>query len=143
MSKLHLPHNLEAEKALLANLINRGYFDQSVLLSCQDFSSDRHQRIYLAMAQLADAGEPVDLPTLVDTLERKEELEKIGGVAYLAGLDQGMPFSNNLAQWEKLIRASAIRRRAMSWAELFMTLAQKDDFDRLSQEAEKLRLLLE
>ena len=145
MSKnnLNLPHNLEAEKALLANLINRGYFDQSVLLSSNDFSSHRHQRIYLAMAQLADAGEPVDLPTLVDTLERKGELEKIGGVVYLAGLDQGIPFSNNLAQWEKLIRESAIRRYAMKWAELFTTLAQTDDFERLSMEAEKLRLLLE
>ena len=57
MSKLNLPCNPEAEKALLANIINRGYLDPSVLLSCEDFSSDRHRRIYLAMAQLADAAE--------------------------------------------------------------------------------------
>ncbi len=143
MGKFNLPCNLEAEKALLASIINQGYLDPSVLLSCEDFSSDRHRRIYLAMAQLADAGEPLDLPTLVDTLERKGELGKVGGVAYLAGIDYGIPLSANLGQWEKLIRESAIRRRAINWTELFMTLAQTDDFERLSMEAEKLRLLLE
>ena len=143
MSKLNLPCNIEAEKALLANIINRGYLDPSVLLSCEDFSLDRHRRIYLAMAQLAGAAEPIDLPTLVDALERKKELEKVGGVAYLAGIDYRIPLSANLGQYEKLIRQSAIRRRAMKWADSFMALAPTENFECLSHEVEKLRLLLE
>ena len=75
--------------------------------------------------------------------KEKKELEKVGGVAYLAGIDYGIPLSAHLGQYEKLIRQSAIRRRAMKWADSFMALAPTENFECLSHEVEKLRLLLE
>jgi replicative DNA helicase len=60
------------------------------LLSAGDFSLDSHRRIYHAIAELAETGEPVDLLTVSDALTVKGQLAAIGGVAYLSSLSDSV-----------------------------------------------------
>lgn len=138
-----LPHSPDAEKGLLGAMVGQGFFDQSVLLSADDFFSEAHRRIYRVMTELADAGDPCDSVSLVEALRRKGELEKVGGVSYIAALPDGVPLGVSLAPWEKTIHESAIRRRLIRSAGALAELAATEDFQRLAHDVDHLRSLIE
>lgn len=143
MKDNQLPHSPEAEKCLVGAMVGQGYFDQSVLLSVDDFFSESHRRIYHAITELADAGEPCNYVSLVEALRRKGELEKVGGVSYIAGLPDGVPIGVPLARWEKAIRESATRRRLMQAAHALSELAATDDFEKLAHDVKCMSSLIE
>jgi replicative DNA helicase len=80
--------NLEAERTVLGCvLLDSGCLYRALPhLQPQDFSLDSHRRIYHTIAELAEAGKPVDDLTLADALIEKGQLESVGGVAYLGNL---------------------------------------------------------
>src|SRR5258707_13053473 len=75
------PQNLDAEESVLgAMMLSPGAIGAvSEALSATDFYRESHAKIYRAALALYGRGEPVDAITLVDELERKGELEDIGG----------------------------------------------------------------
>ena len=143
MKDNQFPHSPEAEKCLVGAMIGQGYFDQSVLLSVDDFFSESHRRIYRVMTELADAGESCDCVSLVEALRQKGELERVGGVSYIAGLPNGVPLGVPLAPWEKAIRETAIRRRLIGSAGALAELAATDDFEKLAHDVECMSSLIE
>src|SRR5687768_11009147 len=77
------PHNLEAEQSvlgavLLSDTVLPGLIvDQH--LQPEDFYRESHARIYRAMLELHQEGEPVDALTLTEHLKQAGELEGLGG----------------------------------------------------------------
>ena len=58
----------------------------SELLLRDDFYREAHARIYEAMLAIAEKSEPVDIVTLSEELQRRTQIEHIGGLAYLMQL---------------------------------------------------------
>src|ERR1022692_2727874 len=81
-----LPVSMEAERSILgAILLDNSLYDQAAEhLTADDFSLDAHRRVYSRMRDLQETGRPVDMITLVEELDRRKEVEAIGGVAYLS-----------------------------------------------------------
>ena len=79
-----LPHNLEAERALLGSmLIDKGACDEIVNLALpRDFYADNNRKIYEGMKYLQDNNKPVDATTVTTYLMDKGILEEVGGVEY-------------------------------------------------------------
>ena len=81
----HLP--LEAEHAVLGALqIAPEAFARvqaETSLHATDFGDPRHTHIFSAMADLHAQGVPVDLVSVADLLQARQELERVGGLAYL------------------------------------------------------------
>src|SRR5262249_56142329 len=75
------PQNLDAEESVLgAMMLSPGAIGAvSEVLSAADFYRESHAKIYRAGLTLYGRGEPVDAITLVDELERRGELEDVGG----------------------------------------------------------------
>ncbi len=86
-----IPHDPEAEQAILGTiLVEPGlYFESCLGLATDDFSFDSNRRIYAAMAYLFEDGGEVDMISLTQELQKRGELEAVGGVAYLSGLIDG------------------------------------------------------
>ncbi|MGT0149304.1 DnaB-like helicase N-terminal domain-containing protein [Vibrio metschnikovii] len=57
----------------------------------QDFYSRPHRLIFEAVKSLLESGQPLDLITLSEYLELREQLEDVGGFAYLADLVKNTP----------------------------------------------------
>ena len=55
-------------------------------LQVQDFNLERSRKVYSAILQIVDAGDPLDVVILKDKLSEDGELEKIGGMKYLTAL---------------------------------------------------------
>jgi replicative DNA helicase len=81
--------HVDAERTVLgcALLDTTALYRILPLLRSEDFSLDSHRRIYHVIAELAEAGKPVETLTVADALAVKGQLESVGGVAYLANLD--------------------------------------------------------
>src|SRR5581483_9901093 len=88
------PQNLEAEESVLgAMMLSPGAIGAvSEILDASDFYRESHAKIYRAALALEQRSEPVDAITLADELDRRGELDDVGGrvriheIATLRGL---------------------------------------------------------
>ena len=106
-----LPANVDAEKAILGAMM----LDNTVNLAqveAGNFSLDSHQRIWLAMDALMEAGKPVDIVTLKEHMG--DGIKAIGGVAYLASLTEGLPRLPRVSEYVAIVQEKAKLRRIMS-----------------------------
>lgn len=102
-----LPHNLEAERAVLGAILihNSAYLDVVTHLSARMFFRDAHRRIFEAMVTVIDdRKQEVDFVTVKAELERRGEIDEVGGPAYIAALTDGLPHSTNVAHYATIIR---------------------------------------
>ena len=107
------PQNIDAEKSLLGAVL----IDEEVLADAtehvkpQDFYDKNHALIFGAMVRLFEKHRPVDLLTLTDELKRKDELEVIGGSAFLTELTNYVPTAAHAAAYAEMVAQKAVRRR--------------------------------
>ena len=107
------PQNLDAEMSLLgAVLIDEEVIaDVSEHVKAHDFYDRRHGLIYDAMMRLYEKHKPVDLLTLTEELKKKNDIETIGGSAYLTELTNYVPTAAHAEAYAELVSQKAIRRR--------------------------------
>lgn len=117
MTKLEdVPADLEAEKAILGGLFldNELFYEDAEELSAEDFSLASHQSIFLVVNDIL-SGESdattADIITISAELRRRGELERIGGISYLASLTEGMPRRPKLRTYVLILKEKAKLRR--------------------------------
>lgn len=106
------PNNIEAEMAVLgALLIDWGAMgDVITKLRPERFYSLQNQVIFDAMCTLFKNNTRGDTLTLVDQLQKEGNLEKAGGVAYIASLTDVVPSSANVEHYAEIVMDRATRR---------------------------------
>jgi replicative DNA helicase len=114
-----LPVSMEAERSILgAILLDNSLYDQAAEnLTPDDFSLDAHRRVYSRMRDLQETGRPVDMITLVEELDRRKEVEAIGGVAYLSSLIDGVPDRPSIEHYVRIVRNKALLRGLINLAQ--------------------------
>ena len=118
-SLYHLPpQSIEAEESLLSAILldNNTLLDVVEILAVADFYRTAHQKIYAAIIELFDKGEPIDLVTLANSLKEKGQLDAIGGASYLARLVDAVPLAVNAQHYAKIIADKASLRRLIEKA---------------------------
>lgn len=125
------PHSIEAEEAVLGSLLidPDALFEVSTFLRPDFFYREQNKWIYQSILDLHDRREPVDLITLTEELRRREQLEELGGEAYVIGLINIVPTSINAKHYGKIVEATALRRRLIAAATQIATLAYDEDED--------------
>jgi replicative DNA helicase len=68
------------------------------------------------MLELFERREPVDLVTVSETLERKDELDAIGGRAYLSTLSNQTPTAVHAVQYARIVERKAVLRNLIGAA---------------------------
>lgn len=132
MTDRSYPHALDAERAVLgAVLVQSDRLLEVPSLGEEDFYRDAHRRIWRQMRAMVNGGAVVDTVTLRAALERAGDLEAVGGVAYLAGLVDGLPRSTNIVHYAQIVRDKATLRGVIGAAEEMReaALAAEDDAD--------------
>ena len=83
-----LPHNVEAEAALLGALMidNRLVEDIGLKLKAHHFFEPLHGRIYEAILKMTDSNRVANPVTLRPLFDGDENIKEVGGAAYLAQL---------------------------------------------------------
>ncbi len=135
------PHNLEAEQAVLGGvLLNNDAMNQLMdILSPDDFYREANATIFEGMTLLYNESEPIDVITLSEALTRKSQLEKVGGIDYLAVLVQSVSTSAGIVYHAEIIRASSVRRQLISECSNISELCfqEQEDAEGLLEKAEQ------
>lgn len=137
-----VPANLEAERAVLGALMidPDAIIKVANFLRAEDFYRERHGWIYDAMSSLNERHEPLDFVTLVDELERRGQLEEIGGPTYLSDLIAGTPTAIYVDHYARIVERTAVLRRLISAAGRIAELAYDEgqDVDTVVDRAEQI-----
>jgi replicative DNA helicase len=108
-----LPTNLDAERFVLGSIMldDNLYIQAAGTLESDDFSLEKHRRIFKRMGDLHERGEKIDRITVANELIRFNELEACDGLSYLVSLDDGLPQIPNLDAYIRIVRDKATLRR--------------------------------
>lgn len=112
------PQNIEAEQSVLGAVLLENEAIAAVIenLKPDDFYKEAHRKIFISMLDLYEKNEPIDLITLTEQLNRKEELESVGGASYLSLLAGMVPTSANSRYHSRIVKDKAILRNLINTA---------------------------
>jgi replicative DNA helicase len=108
-----LPANPFAERMVLGSVLlnDATFLTVSSVLSPEDFSLEKHRKIFRRMLDLHGEGQRIDRVTLANALMKHGELESVDGIAYLISLDEGLPELHHLEDYVNIVKEKAILRR--------------------------------
>ena len=130
--KNELPFSLEAERAVLGGIMlkNDAWDTVAGLVIEDDFYNQEHQLIYRTIKDLQDAGKPVDVITVQESIESKGNLSQlinIGGKNYLTQLARETPSVANIQSYAEIIKQRANLRRLIVLADEISDVAKLSD----------------
>jgi len=135
-----LPCNPDAERFILGSILLDGqqYELMAGAVEADDFSLEKHRRIYRAMADLHGRGEAIDRVTVASELRDRGELEACDGLSYIISLDDGLPRIPNLDSYIRIIREKSTLRRTIFACQSLMSrcLTASEDSGSILAEAE-------
>ncbi|MGI6361737.1 MAG: replicative DNA helicase [Bacillota bacterium] len=113
-----LPHNVEAEQALLgACLIDKEAINNAMeYVRSDDFYRVGHRSIFTCLQKLALAGEPCDLVTVAEELDKLGQLEQAGGLEYLVSLADTVPAVASAGYYAQIVAQKAVIRALIAAA---------------------------
>lgn len=138
------PNSQEAERGVLGCCL----LDPNKCIGqcVEKFSTDaeeafydlRHRAIYSAMTQMFETSQPIDLITLQSKLSSDGLLENIGGISYLAQLQDEVPSAANLPSYLELAcEKMTLRKLLKVSANIGLSVMNCSDVDAAVTEAER------
>ena len=117
-----LPCNVDAERFVLGSImLDDCFFMQAAaMLHRDDFSIEKHRRIFKRMGELHERGERIDRVSVANELQKFSELESCDGWSYLTSLDDGMPRVTNLDSYIGIVKEKSNLRRGVFAAQHLM-----------------------
>ncbi|WP_070963111.1 replicative DNA helicase [Vibrio sonorensis] len=106
------PHSLEAEQSVIGGLLldNERWDTVAERVVAKDFYSRPHRLIFEGVKSILEDSKPLDLITISEFLEQREQLEDVGGFAYLADLVKNTPSAANINAYADIVAERALVR---------------------------------
>ena len=135
------PQSIEAEQAVLGSV----FLDPDTVvgalefIEAKDFYRRGHQLIFQTMLDLNNNNEAIDIVTITNALESKNQLEDVGGMAYLAELAVTVPTAANMEHYAKIVEQKSILRNLIRTATEIVTKGDEegDELAAILDEAER------
>lgn len=109
-----IPQNIEAEQSVLGGMMLDSGSDRCQtamsMLKPESFYIRPHQVIFAEMRELVANQKPIDLITMIESLESKGLGEQAGGFAYMAEISKNTPSAANIVHYAMLVREKAMER---------------------------------
>ena len=126
-----LPHDIEAEEAVIGSLLidSDSFLRVSSLLKPDDFYRERNRSCFSACVDLFQRSEGIDQVTVARELSRTNQLDNIGGMAYLSHLISVTPTSVHAEYYATLIARASVMRKLIGAADKISSLGYEDTDD--------------
>ena len=107
------PQDMAAEQSVLGAMLMSPDAIATVveILEARDFYRPSHGQIFDAIVSLSTRGEPSDAITVAAELEKRGQLGRIGGPAYLTELVGSILIAANAGYYAQIVRDKAVLRR--------------------------------
>lgn len=123
---LSVPQDIKAEQAVLGSILLSTdpqdlIADLMTILEPSDFYRTAHRLIYAAILKLDESQRAIDILTIVDELNKDNQVENVGGMAYLAELASTVPVAGNALYYARIVREKSIRRNMIDTLQSSLT----------------------
>lgn len=104
-----LPHDIQAEQAVLGSL----FIDPDKItavaeyVKAEDFYKPAHKTLFKVMLDLTSRGEAIDIVMVKSDLEKRNELDMVGGIAYVAEIVNATPTSSHAEHYARIVSQKA------------------------------------
>lgn len=107
-----MPQSPEAEQAVLSAMFfeRESIFEAVQILKMEDFYRQDHGILYQSILELNEKGQPIDLITVSEKLRKDGNLEKSGGLTYLAQLAGNAVSAANVPYYANIVKEKAMLR---------------------------------
>lgn len=141
MATRKMPQNIEAEMSILGCC----FLNKNALIKvCEEiypdmFYSEANKKVFEAIKSCYDEKIPVDVTTIKEELDKKKNLNAIGGLEYIGEIIDSVATAANLEYYIKIVKDKAVVRNLIETATDIVTNAYEDEEDvtGLLDEAEK------
>jgi replicative DNA helicase len=109
------PNDQRAEIGVLGSLflLPSAFAEVSLLVRADDFYDPAHARLFRRMAEINEAGKPLDATIVVAELRSAGELDAIGGMPYLSKIVNAVPNAAHVAYYAGIVADTAAKRRVI------------------------------
>jgi replicative DNA helicase len=136
------PQSIEAEEAILGSILidPDAIIRVAAMLKPEDFYREKHGWVYETALILHERREPIDFLTVCDELERRGQLDEVGGAAFITTLINVVPTSIHAEHYARIVERTATRRRLIEAAGQIAALAyqEAEDVDEVVDRAEQV-----
>ncbi|HQR03256.1 MAG: replicative DNA helicase [Proteobacteria bacterium] len=110
------PHSIEAEQSLIGGLLldNSAWDRIGDKVGEGDFYRDDHRRIFGHIRKLVETSRPADVVTVFESIEKSNEVEQTGGLAYLAEIASNTPSAANIRRYAEIVHERAVLRKLVT-----------------------------
>ncbi len=110
------PHSDEAEEAVIGALLinNDTWEDVEGVVAASDFYRHNNRTLFNAIEELASSFQPFDYITIIDKLRVKDELDLVGGEAYVKNIVERAVYTGTVKVYAQLVRDKSILRQLIS-----------------------------
>lgn len=113
-------HSPDAEASVIGSLLldpERALIRVREVLRPSDFFAAANGAVYAAVLELVARGVAVDVVTIADAMKRRGDLDRFGGLEYLADLAGRVPTAENVAYHARIVREKALTREVRQAAQ--------------------------
>jgi replicative DNA helicase len=139
-----LPQSLEAEQAVLAAMFNDrdAILEVIPILKETDFYRHDHGVLFATMRKMNELNVPVDLVTITAQLDKDGNLEKAGGIAYVAQIANSLGSAANVTHYANIVKEKAVLRDLISIASNISNRSYDDteETEKILDDAERMVL---
>lgn len=138
------PHSIEAEQSLIGGLLldNSAWDRIGDVVSESDFYRDDHRRIFGHIRKLVETGRPADVVTVYESIEKSNEVDQTGGLAYLGEIANNTPSAANIRRYAEIVHERAVLRKLVTVGDEIaasaLTPAGRDVKDLLDEAEQKV-----
>lgn len=110
------PHSIEAEQSVLGAVLlnNEAWETVAELVGEDDFYRHDHQLIFRALKDQVADEQPLDVVTMAERLQKRAELDSIGGISYLHALASGTPSASNVKAYAGIVHERSVLRQMIA-----------------------------
>ena len=135
------PHDVEAEQAVLGCMLT----DRDSVISAietlkkESFYREDNKMVFEAIVNLYSKSQPIDLITVKAELTELGNIERVGGIEYLAGLTEKFTTSANVEKYIRIVDEKAVHRSLIQTANELVALGydETEEVDNIMDMAEK------
>ena len=129
LSYANLPHNPEAERAVLgAAMLSKEALGSIIeILKAEDFFDINNKTVFEILVSIYTSDKPIDPVTISEEFKSHGVFERLGGQPFIAELMGDVSVLANVTYHAEIIREHSIRRKLIEAGNRIITLAYQND----------------
>jgi len=131
MAQRKMPQNLEAEMSILGVcFLNKNAVVKIVEEITSDmFYSESNRKLFDAIKSLYEQRIPIDVTTIKEELDKKKNLNSVGGIEYITEVIDSVATTANLDYYISIVREKSTIRNLIDTATTIATKGYEDEED--------------